>query len=86
MKKQKIKATLYFKERNRKEGIDNSPYAATFEYPEGYKNRDQKFNETQKHLHPSQRKYLHPHEGYEIGYTAYMKYVRIGEALHPNEL
>ncbi len=86
IKVMKKTATLHFRERNLTTGIDNSPYKATFEYPEGYQTRDQKFNETQKHLHPSKRKYLHPHEGYEIGYGAYMNYVRIGEATHPEEI
>ena len=84
--KKSIKAILHIRENTRKVGMDESPYKATFEYPEGYKNKDVLFNESQKTLHPSKRKYLHPHERYEIGYTAYMSYVKIGEALHPKEL
>jgi len=72
--------------RNLTEGINNSAISVEFKYPKNYKTPEQKLNESQKKLNPTQRQYFHPETGDKIGYTRYMAFVKEGTAPHPEEI
>jgi hypothetical protein len=80
--------TLHYDVNHRKQfvGINNSPVRVEFKYPKGYKSPEQRLNESQKDLNPTQRQYFHPETGDKIGYTRYMNFVKEGTAPHPEEI
>ncbi len=81
-----VKYIYYYKNRNLKERYDLNPYKIDVKYPKNYKSYEKILNEKQKHLPITKRKYIHPEEGYEIGYGAYMNYVKQGLCTHPKNI